>query len=364
MTGKKTVISSTIDAISEIFLPIVNLFTAAGILMGILAILTTTNALSSDGETFLVLSAMAGSVFYFLPILLAFTAAKKFGANPFTTVVIAGVLLYPAIITAMEAGTAVRFFGLPLMSVLYRSSVIPIIMAAWLLAYTERFLGKVLPDIIKGFFTPMLSILFVGTVTLMVFGPAGAVIGNMLAAGYGFAYSASPIIAGFLIGVIAQPLVIFGLHWGLLLVGMNNIAVNGYDTVMALLGPPVLAQSGAAFAVMVKSKNNAFRAVCASAGISAFFGITEPALYGVNLPRKKPMFGVCIGGGIGSALAGFSGVYASIFVFPSIVTLPVFLGDGFVLYVLACLMAVLVSFLFTFFAKFEVDIEVTLMPRK
>ena len=353
MSEKKNVINTVIDTISEIFLPIVNLFTAAGILMGVLAVLTTANLLYPGGHTFMVLNTMASSVFYFLPILLAVTAAKKFGANPYTAAVIAGVLLYPAMIAAMEAETVISFFGLPLLSTVYRSSVIPMVFGAWLLSYAEKFFNKFLPEIIKGFFTPLFSILTVGTVTLMIFGPIGAVISAGLASGYEFIYSAYPVMAGFVIGFIGQPLVIFGLHWGLLLVGMNNVSVNGYDTIMALMGPAVLAQGGAAFAVMLKNKNNAFRATCASAGISAFFGITEPAIYGVNLPRKKPMLGACIGGSIGSAIAGFSGVYASVFVFPSIVTLPVFLGEGFILYVTACVLAVLISFVFTLIFRFE-----------
>ena len=352
---KKTGLNAVIDVISAIFLPVVFLFTAAGVLMGGLTILTTTGALSTGSDTYLVLSAMAGSLFYFLPMLLAFTASKKFGGNPFTAVVIAGMLLFPQLHAVLELGETIRFLGLPVMGVTYNSSVIPIILAAWLLSYLERFLKKFIPEMIQGFVVPFISILVVGTVTLVVFGPLGALISGGIADGYEFAYALSPTIAGVIVGAIGQVLVIFGLGWGVVLVGMTNVDVLGYDTVMALMGPPVIAQAGAALAVMLKSKDKAFRATCATAAVSAFLGVTEPAIYGVNLPRKKPMVAVCIGGAIGSAIAGFSGVYATVFVFPSFVTLPVFLGTGFVLFVISLLVAFAVAFAATMIMKFEAD---------
>lgn len=353
---KKSPINTIIDAISGIFLPIVNLLSAAGILKGILAILTTTAVLSAESGTYLVLNAMADSLFYFLPILLAFTAAQKFGANPFTAVVIAGVLLYPSLTTVLEGGASVHFLGLPIKGVTYHSGVIPMILAAGLLHFVERFLDKVLPGMVKGFLTPLFSIVIVGLVTLFLFGPFGAAVGDVLAAGYEFLYGLSPVIAGLLLGAIMQPMVIFGFHWSFILISMNNITVNGRDTVLALIGPAVFAQAGASLAVMLKSKDKAFRSICVSAALSAMFGVTEPAMFGVNLPRKKPMAAVCIGGGIGGALAGLSGVQAISFAFPSIASFPVFYGEGFALYLVSCMISFAVAFLITMLLKFEVDI--------
>ena len=352
---KKTIVNTIIDGISGIFLPIVNLLSAAGILKGVLAILTATAVLSGESETYLVLNAMADSLFYFLPVLLAFTAARKFGANPFTAVVIAGILLYPSLTTILEAGTTVHFLGLPLRGVTYHSSVIPMILAAGLLLFVERFFYKVLPDIVNGFLTPLLSILIVGFVTLFLFGPIGAVVGDVLAKGYEFVYGLSPIAAGLLLGAVVQPMVIFGFHWSFILIGMNNITVNGHDTVLALMGPPVFAQAGAALAVMIKTKDKPFKSICASAALSAVFGITEPAMFGVNLPKKKPMIGVCIGGGIGGALAGFSGAQAMTFAFPSLAALPVFFGNGFALYLVSCLSGFAIAFGVTLLLKFDTE---------
>lgn len=276
---EKTLVQVLINGISAIFLPIVNLLSAAGILKGILAILTATAVLSTKSETYIVLNAMGDSLFYFLPVMLAYTSANKFGVNPFTAVVISGILLYPDLTQLMEKGNTVHFLGLGLRGVTYHSSVIPIIMATGFLYLVEKALEKVIPELIKGFMIPLISIIVVGFVTLAVFGSIGAVI---------------------------QPMVIFGSHWSFILIAMNNITVSGHDTILALMGPAVFAQAGAAFAVMLKSKNGAFRSVCASAVLSALFGITEPAMFGVNLPRKKSMVAVCIAGGIGGMIAGAS----------------------------------------------------------
>ncbi len=350
---KGNLVNMIIDGISGIFLPIVNLLSAAGILKGVLAILTGTGVLSTGSETYLVLNAMGDSLFYFLPVLLAATAAKKFGANPFTAMVIAGVLLYPSLTAMLEAGTTIHFLGIPLRGVTYHSSVIPMILAAGLLYFVERFLQKALPEIVRGFLTPLLSILIVGIIALFAFGPIGAVVGDVLAAGYEKVYGLSPVIAGFLLGAAVQPMVIFGFHWSFILIGMNNIQVSGHDTVLALMGPPVFAQAGAALAVMIKSKDKAFKSTCASAALSAMFGITEPAMFGVNLPRKTPLIAVCIGGGIGGALAGFSGAQAMAFAFPSLAALPVFYGPGFGMYLVSCAAGFIAAFVLTLLLKYQ-----------
>lgn len=355
---EKSLVQVLIDGISAIFLPIVNLLSAAGILKGILAILTATAVMSTKSETYIVLNAMGDSLFYFLPVMLAYTSANKFGVNPFTAVVISGILLYPDLTQLMEKGNTVHFLGFGLRGVTYHSSVIPIIMATGFLYFVEKALEKVVPELIKGFMIPLISIIVVGFVTLAIFGPIGAVIGDVLAAAYENVYGLSPLIAGLLLGAVIQPMVIFGFHWSFILIAMNNIMVSGHDTILALMGPAVFAQAGAAFAVMLKSKNGAFRSVCASAVLSALFGITEPAMFGVNLPRKKPMIGVCIAGGIGGMIAGASKASALSFAFPSIATIPVFFGKGFSLFLLSCLIGFVIAFLITMFLKFDADLSV------
>lgn len=352
----KDIINIVIDGISGIFLPIVNLLSAAGIMKGILVILTTTRVLSTTSGTYLILDAMASSLFTFLPVLLAYTSAKKFGADPFTSVVIAGTLLYPNLVAVQASGKTIDFLGIPILGVKYASSVIPIIMAVGMLVYLERWLNRVLPEVVRGFLTPILCIILVGFATLFAFGPLGKVIGDGLAAGYEWVYALSPIFAGLLLGASVQPMVIFGFHWSLILIAMNNIAVSGHDTVLAMMGPAVFAQAGAALAVMIKSHDPAFKSTCISAAVSAMFGITEPAMFGVNLPRKKPLVAVCLGGGIGGVMAGISGAQATAFAFPSLVALPIFFGKGFVMYLASCLSGLVVAFILTLVLKFNVDI--------
>lgn len=350
----KTIINHVIDGISGIFQPIINLLSAAGLLKGILAILTAADVLSTSSETYLVLNAMADSLFYFLPMILAFTASKKFGANPYTAVVIGGVLLYPTLTQIFEAGNDITFAGFTMKAVTYHSSVIPILLAVWLLAFAERRINKILPDMVSGFLTPAICIVFVGLITLFVFGPIGTIIGDALARAYEAVYEASPVIAGTVLGAAMQPMVIFGFHWSFVLVAMNNIAVNGVDTVLAFMGPPVFAQAGAALAVCLKSRNKKFKSTCISAMLSACFGITEPAMFGVNLPLKKPMIAVCVGGALGGAAAGLSGAQAMAFAFPGLATLPIFLGEGFGLYIISCIIGFLSAFLLSAVMKYDV----------
>lgn len=357
MEKNKSTLDKLIDIIAAIFVPVINLLSASGILKGILMILTSAGAVSESGSTYMILNAMGDSVFYFLPVLLAYTAAKRFGANPFTCIVLAGVLLYPGLTEILAGGETINFFGLPVKGATYHSSVIPIILAALLLSFLEKHLDRLLPEVVKGFLMPLLCIPIVGTVTLFAFGPASAILGEYLANGYEFIYALSPIIAGLVIGVIFQPMVIFGLHWSLMLISMNNIAVAGHDSILALFAPTIFAQVGASLAVMMKAKQGKSKSVCAAAAVSALFGITEPALFGVTLPKKLPLVGVCIGGGIGGALAGFSGAQASAFAIPSLATIPIFLGDGFVLMVISCVVGFLGAFLSTMLMRFDADLE-------
>jgi len=354
---KKSFMNTVIDGISAIFLPIINILSAAGILKGILIILTSTSVLSEESQTYMVLYAIADSLFYFLPILLAYTAAVKFKANPYLAVVIAGALLYPSVTELMDASDNLNVLALPMKSVIYHSSVIPIIMAVGLLHFVEGFLNKVTPALIRGFFVPLVSMVVVTLITLFVFGPIGGVIGDALANGYKYVFDWSPVVAGFLLGAAIQPMVIFGMHWSFALIAMNNVAVNGSDTVVALISAAVFAQVGATLAVMVKSKQKELKSTCMSAAITAVFGVTEPCLFGINLPRKKPFIAVIIGGGVGGAVAALSGATASAFSFPSIATLPLFFGDGFVMYVISNVVGLVVAFVACMLMPFEADIE-------
>ncbi|UQZ37322.1 protein-L-isoaspartate O-methyltransferase [Paenibacillus sp. PK3_47] len=347
----KRFVDMIIDGISGIFLPIVNILSAAGIMKGLLAGAVALEFISKTEGTYTVLNAMADSLFYYLPILLAYTSARKFGANPFTAVVIAGVLLYPDLTTFFADKETIQFLGMGITPVNYPASAIPIILAAGLLVYVERFCVKILPEVIRDFFTPLISIVVVSAVTLLVFGPMGTFAGDVLAQGYSLVYNLSPAGAGLVIGAIIQPMVIFGLHWSLVPLAINNISLNGSDTLLALMGPAAFAQAGAAFAVFIKARDKKFKTLSLSASISALFGVTEPAMFGVNLPLRKPMIIVCCAGGIGGAMVGMFGASAISFAFPGLATLPAYLGPGFGGFLISCAAGFLIALIATLLVK-------------
>lgn len=350
----KHYVDIVIDTISAIFLPLVNLLCAAGIMKGLLVLCTTFNLLSETSGTYLVFNAISDALFYFLPVMVALTAAKKFKANMYTAGVIALILVHPTLTAAFDSDTAISFFQLNIQPVNYPSNIIPVIMAVGLLHYIETWLEKTLPEVIRGFFTPMISLIVVTLATLFIFGPIGTVFGGFLATGYESIYGFSPLLAGLFLGGLIQIMVIFGFHWSLIPIAITNIALTGSDTILALMGPAVFAQAGAAIAVLIKSNDKAFRATCLSATISALFGITEPAMFGVNLPLKKPMIAVCLGGAIGGAIGGFTGASAISFAFPGLMTIPVFLGSGFIGYLISIIAGLIIGFVGTMLLKFDV----------
>lgn len=349
--SKRSLVNIIIDGISGIFLPIVNILSAAGIMKGLLAGAVALEIISKTEGTYTVLNAMADSLFHYLPLLLAFTAARKFGANPFTAVVIGGVMLYPSLTTLFANNEIIEFMGMSIKPVNYPASAIPIILAVGLLVYVERFCVKILPEVIRGFFTPLISVVVVSSVTLLVFGPMGALAGDALADGYRTVYNLSSVGAGMVLGAIIQPMVIFGLHWSLVPLAINNISTGGSDTILALMGPAAFAQAGAALAVFIKAKDKQFRTLSLSASISALFGVTEPAMFGVNLPLRKPMVIVCIAGSIGGGMVGAFGSSAISFAFPGLATLPAYLGDGFGGFLIACTTGFLIALIATLCVK-------------
>jgi PTS system beta-glucosides-specific IIC component len=348
--------NTCLNTIADIFWPLVNVLTAAGILKGILAILVASNALSTAGDTYLMLSAMADALFYFLPLFVAVTAAKRFGCNRYTALLLACILLYPSLVEAFSKGAALMYFGLPALPVSYPSNVIPIIMAVGLLRYTEKLFSRLLPEVVEGFLTPLLSIFIVGSLTFFVLGPIGNVLGLWIAAGYTFLYGLSPAVSGLILGGLIQVLVIFALHWATNALAMNNIAVHGSDTIVALSGPSIFGQAGAMLGVCIKVKDKEVRARAIAATISAFFGITEPALYAFTLPLKMPLIAGCIGGAVGGMIAGIAGSAANSFAIPSVATLPIFYGPGFLGFVFAAAAAVIVGMVLTLVMKFDCSI--------
>ncbi|QNG04749.1 PTS beta-glucoside transporter subunit EIIBCA [Enterococcus hirae] len=322
----KNPLNRLIDIISSIFTPFLGAMAAAGILKGFLSLATVLGWLSADTGAYQILFAAADGVFTFLPVMLAFTAAKKFKTNQFLSVAIAMALVYPAITQLAGAGGAVDFFGLPIVLAQsgYTSSVIPIILAVWVQSKFEPLVKKVIPQFLQMIFVPMIVLLVMVPLTFLLLGPIGTVIGNGLGSLFNSIYSFSPLVAGLIMGSLWQVFVMFGMHWGFVPIMFLNIEQYGFDVMVPMLLPAVLAQGGAALAVAIRTKDTKLRSLGISSTITSLFGITEPTVYGVTLPLKKPFVVACLSAGIGGAMIGFAGVKAFSSGLVSLLTIPTF----------------------------------------
>lgn len=312
-----------LDTISAIFLPIMAGMMGTGILKGLLVMCTEFGWMSSEGGTYTVLYAAADAFFYFLPLALAVTSARRFGANQFIAMAIAGSFLYPNLVDLYNAGTAISFLNIPVKLINYGSSVIPVIVAVYVLSKLEKFLNKIMPQLIKGIFVPLLSIVIMVPLSLMAIGPLTTMLGDTVAVGYTALYGFMPPLAGFVLAILWPILVIFGAHWGLIPIVMNNFAVYGYDTLLPATLGTNFAMAGAALAVCLKTKNKPLKELAGTSSFSAIVGgVTEPAIYGVNLKYRKPFIIACISTGIGGIIIGLaSGQYTAL-ITTSLITLP------------------------------------------
>lgn len=342
-TKKDNIFNSFINMIAGVFAPTLGVLSGTGLIKGFLALLTTLDVISVESGTYLVLNAAADSFFYFLPIFLAYTAAKKFKTDSFTAMAIAGALVYPTVIQAFTDGMTVNFMGIPLILARYTSTVIPIIIAVWILSYVEKFFKKILHESIKNLLTPFFCILILVPLTLIVVGPISDYASQMIANGYTAVYSLSPLISGAVIGGLWQVLVMFGLHWGMVPIMTNNLAYYGRDTVGPACFMAVAAQAGAVLGVLLKTKNVKMKSLSLSAFISALFGITEPAVYGITLKYKRPFIIACSVGGVFGAIVGAVGAGAIAIGPRSILTFPIYIGKGFPILVASYFLAIVAS---------------------
>lgn len=324
--GKKSPVSILIDMISGVIQPTLGVLAATGIIKGLLALFSFLNILPATSGTYQVLYAVGDGFFYFLPIILGYTAAKKFKMNEFIGMAIGIALCYPAMVnitggevlgtlfagTAFEMSYYTTFLGIPVIMPAsgYTSSVVPIIIACALGAMLEKWLRKVIPDVIKLFVVPFVTLVVMVPLTYLVIGPIATILCNLLTAIFSVIYGipvVGGLIAGVLIGASCQVLVIFGLHWGLVPLALINYATLGYDFILSPYFCVSFAQTFVVLAMLLKTRDDKLKKIALPAFISGIFGVTEPAIYGVTLPKKKPFIYSCIGGAIGGAFIGFMG---------------------------------------------------------
>lgn len=328
---KKSIGARLIDTITGIFTPVLPAITAAGMLKAVLSLLVAFKLVDTDASTYQVINFMADAAFYFLPILLANSAAKKFGCNPYLAMMLGGMLLHPNFVnmvtSSQESGEAIKLFFIPIYNASYSSSVIPIILAVWFMSLVEPVADRISPKPIKFFTKPLITALVAGVAALAVLGPVGYVIASWIAAGVTMLNTYVSWLVPMILGGVFPLLVMTGTHYGIIPIGINNRMTTGFDTIVypANLASNI-AQGAATFAVAIKTKKPEVRQVASSAGITAVCGITEPALYGVNMRFKTPLISACIGGAVGGLFMGIFTVKNYGGGSPGLMTLPGYIG--------------------------------------
>ena len=305
---KASVLNRIIATMSAVFAPFIYILAAAGILQGCLILINMVSPSFSSTGTYEVLSFMSWAPFTFLPIFIAITASKHFKCNMFIAVACCAALVSPTwaeIAARIADGESIRFLGISLAETTYTSSVLPPLFLVWILSYVERFVDKKLPEVIKALFTPFICMVVMVPLTILVIGPLSDSLATAIANGYNYLYNLAPSVAAAVIGGLWQIVVIFGVHWGVTPMCLANYDLYGMDTFQAFQTMAVIAQAGAVFGVFIKARNKQTKNIALSAGVTGIFGITEPAIYGVNLKFKKPFICGCIAGAVGAVVGSF-----------------------------------------------------------
>ncbi len=332
-----------IDLISGIFNPLLGAMCAGGMIKGFNAMFLAFGWLSTNSGTYVILNAIGDSLFYFLPVILGISSAKKFGINTYLGATIGAALCYPSIVsmassktalftvfkgTFLEAPVHMTFLGIPVISMNYTTSVIPIIIAVWFASKVQKVARKIIPDVVKTFLVPFIVLLITVPVTFLVIGPVATWLGNGVAEIVSAIYNFSPVIAGILMGAFWQVFVIFGVHWGFVAVMMTNIAAMGFDPIIGLSFAASFAQTGVVLAMIFQTKDEKTRSIAIPAFVSGIFGVTEPAIYGLTLPRKKPFILSCIASAVGGGLIGLFGTKTYLMAGMGIFAIPCAMGKN------------------------------------
>lgn len=353
---KEKTLTKVMNTIAGIFNPIVPALAGAGLIKAILALLVSIKVLSNQSETYLILNTISDGVFTFLPFLLAISSAKIFKMNTYVAVAIAAAMLHPTFLNFLMEGTSqLHFLAVPMNLIKYNGSVLPIVLTIWFASYIERFVDRFTPAALKIIVVPAITILIATPLSLIAIGPVAQFLGNNIAGFISILFDKGGIFAGLIYGALYSVLVVTGMQHGMVPVLIDGISRVGYNFISPVSGSANMAQAGAAFGVWLKSKDKNTKTVAASATISAISGVTEPAIYGVNLRLKKPFLAALIGGSVGGAFAAFFGAKSYAMGGPSFLTLPMFIGEpGNVwLVAVAFLIAFVVAAVTTFIVGFE-----------
>lgn len=358
---KKGVINSILDVVSGCMSATMPAIVGAGMIKVLLVILPMIGVLSNTSQTYTILNALGDATFYFLPLILCISASKKFNINAYTLAAVIGVMVYPDFIGLVDAGEKISLFGLPVASASYAYSVIPVIMMAWIMTYIEKFTDSITPAVTKNFLKPMLTLLIALPIALVVIGPIGFYAGEALSSAMVFIYDKAGWLAIMAMGALMPLLVMTGMHWAFVPLSIMNINNPnlGFDTLL-LVGMLCsnLAQGASCLAVFLKSKNKDLKQLSGAAAVSAFLaGVTEPAMYGITLKYKKPLYASMIAGGISGLYAGFVGLKCYVFATPAMLSIVQFInpagGSNFVNALIVAGMTMAIAFILTWILGFE-----------
>ncbi|QQF63036.1 PTS glucose transporter subunit IIA [Bacillus mojavensis] len=337
---KKNVLSAVFDVISGVFTPILPAIAGAGMIKGLVALAVTFGWMAEKSQVHVILSAVGDGAFYFLPLLLAMSAARKFGSNPYVAAAIAAAILHPNLTALLSSGKSISFIGLPVTAATYSSTVIPILLAIWIASYVEKWIDRITHSSLKLIVVPTLTLLIVVPLTLITVGPLGAILGEYLSVGVNYLFDHAGLVAMILLAGTFSLIIMTGMHYALVPIMINNIAQNGHDYLLPAMFLANMGQAGASFAVFLRSRNKKFKSLALTTSVTALMGITEPAMYGVNMRLKKPFAAALLGGAAGGAFYGVTGV-ASYIVGGNagLPIIPVFIGPTFIYAIIGLVIA-------------------------
>ncbi len=362
--------TNLIDIVSNIFQPILGVMSACGMLKGLNALFVALGLYTDAAGIYTMLNGIGDALFMFLPMFLGYTSAKKFGLKPMLGLAIGAAMCYPALQgstlsaageplytlfsgTVFESDIYMTFLGLPIIAMDYTSTVIPVIFIVYFASKCEKFFNKFIPDLVKFFFVPMLVLLVALPIGFMIIGPVST-FGSMLISQFVFKIREfSPLLAGAVVGGTWQILVIFGMHWGFIPVYINNMVTLGYDNVMMPFFGCTFATAGVVLAIFCKTKDKKMKELALPNFISSIFGVTEPAIYGITLPMKKPFIVSCI---VGAIVGGFYGQFnfrkffaggMGIFEFPAMIN-PDGTNGNIIVAIIGAALAIVLAFVMMF----------------
>lgn len=372
-------VDKAVALISGIFTDILAPLSAGGIIKGLVVSVAAMGWLSKTSGAYQILYAIGDSIFYFLPIFLGVTSARRFHMNQFIGLAIGAVLTYPTMVALASSKTVLgtlfsgtpfaseihtTFFGIPVVTMNYTSTVLPVIFTVWFASIIEHWAKKWIPTVVQMFLVPVVTMIIALPVAFIVIGPVMTWVGDAIGAVMQSVYNFSPIVAGLIVGALWQVLVIFGVHWGIVAVTTADMSALGYDPILALTLMVCYAQVGVVLAIIKQTKDKKLKDTAIGAFFSGIFGVTEPAIYGVTLPRKTPFILSCIGGAISGAIIG--GFHAVIYILPSMgfFAIPAFVNPkgGSMTPIIGVIIAGVVAFIVGFalqmlFGKKSVDAE-------